>query len=88
MTYDIFIRKQAQNDFNKLSATNFNAIKNVISELEEEPRPRGVKKLATYNLWRIRIGVFRIVYSIDDGTKTVTIVRVAKRSEQTYKHLK
>lgn len=88
MTYDVFIRKQAQNDLNKLSATNFNAIKNVISELEEEPRPRGVKKLATSNLWRIRIGEFRVVYSIDDAAKTVIVVRVAKRNKQTYKHLK
>lgn len=58
-----------------------------ISGLEENPRPHGVKKLADSSLWRIRKGRYRVIYAIDDGKRLVTIVRVTKRDENTYKGL-
>ncbi len=51
-----------------------------ISALEENPRPPRVKKLAERGLWRVRVGLYRVVYAIDDGARGVTIVRIARRA--------
>ena len=58
-----------------------------IDRLGDTPRPPRVKKLADSGLWRIRAGQHRIVYAIDDEARLVTIVRVARRKEGTYKGL-
>jgi len=50
--------------------------------LAADPRPSGCKKLRGYkDLWRIRIGDYRVVYIIDDAQKIVRITRVAHRSD-------
>jgi mRNA interferase RelE/StbE len=56
-----------------------------IDRLGNTPRPPRVKKLAESGLWRIRVGQYRIVYAIDDKAQLVTIVRVARRKEDTYR---
>ena len=46
------------------------------------PRPPGAVKLAgTNDLWRIRVGDFRVIYTITDETLVVTVARVANRRE-------
>ena len=53
-----------------------------IESLATSPRPDEVKKLAsTENAWRIRVGDYRIIYSIEDDILVVTVVRVAHRRE-------
>ena len=53
-----------------------------ISELERDPRPHGVRKLAGYSdAWRVRVGDYRVLYEISDGRVLVTVVRVAHRRE-------
>lgn len=58
-----------------------------IDRLGTAPRPSRVKKLADSGLWRVRVGQYRIVYAVDDEARMVTIVRVARRREDTYKGL-
>ena len=45
--------------------------------MEENPKAPRVKKLAGNDLWRIRVGQYRIVYAVDDEAQSVTIVRVS-----------
>ncbi|MBI5473610.1 MAG: type II toxin-antitoxin system RelE/ParE family toxin [Ignavibacteriae bacterium] len=53
-----------------------------IESLEEEPRPRACRKLrGEKNLWRIRVGDYRVVYAVDDVARNVDIRRVRHRSE-------
>lgn len=60
----------------------FTAALRAIVALAGQPRPPGVVKLAgSRSDWRIRIGEYRIVYSIDDATQTVTVFRVAHRGD-------
>ena len=57
-------------------------IVNRIAGLASEPRPAGCEKLAgAEERYRIRQGQLRIVYSIDDATRTVEVVKVGHRSE-------
>jgi len=76
-----------QKGLDALSERDYEIVAKAISALEDNPRPPRVKKLADSGLWRIRVGQYRIVYAVDDATRVVTIVRVARRREDTYKGL-
>ena len=53
-----------------------------ILALAKEPRPAGCEKLAGQDdRYRIRVGRFRIVYSIADAELVVLVVRVADRKD-------
>ena len=87
MSYEIRLRSVAQKGLDALPRRDYEIVAKAISTLEDNPRPRRVKKLADSGLWRIRVGKFRIVYAIDEKTKVVMLVRVARRKEDTYKGL-
>jgi mRNA interferase RelE/StbE len=53
-----------------------------IDQLAENPRPPGCKKLkGDDNLWRVRAGDYRIVFSIHDDLLLVLVIRIAHRRE-------
>ena len=53
-----------------------------ISALADEPRPSDVVKLSgADNLWRIRIGDYRVIYRLVDAVLVVTVVEVGHRRE-------
>lgn len=53
-----------------------------IRSLAENPRPSGSEKLSGLrDRYRIRVGDFRVIYSIEDKVQEVLIVRVAHRKE-------
>ena len=55
-------------------------LKQGLLDLAQDPRPEGCRKLSgPYDLYRIRISVYRIIYRVSDSTITVTVVRVAHR---------
>jgi mRNA interferase RelE/StbE len=79
--YKIDIRRRAQRGLEKLSSNDFDAVIKAIANLSESPRPRGLEKINSTGLWRIRQGDYRIVYSLDDTQKLVIIVLVGHRRE-------
>ncbi|OGO01061.1 MAG: hypothetical protein A2Y59_02325 [Chloroflexi bacterium RBG_13_52_14] len=87
MSYEVRLRRAAQKGLDSLTQRDYKAIAKAISALEANPRPQGVKKLTDTDLWRIRWGRHGIVYAIDDKSKSITVVRIAKRKEDTYKGL-
>jgi mRNA interferase RelE/StbE len=82
MSYIIIIENKAQKDFLKLSPPFDTTVKKHIDALEKDPRPHGVKKLSgSDDSYRIRIGDYRILYSIDDRRKVISIFRIRHRRE-------
>jgi mRNA interferase RelE/StbE len=80
--YTVIIENKAQKEFLKLSPPHDNSVKKAIEKLETEPRPSGTKKLtATTDGYRVRVGDYRILYTIDDRRKIVTIYRIRHRRE-------
>lgn len=84
--YKIDLPKRVSKQLDKIPNKDYPSVSKAIKSLEETPRPSGCKKLHE-SLYRIRIGDFRVVYWIDDRTKTIIITKVARRTEKTYKHL-
>jgi mRNA interferase RelE/StbE len=85
--YHIILRPDAQEELNKITEQGRMRVAKAMSTLEQEPRPRGAKKLAKENLWVIRGGQYRVVYEIDEARHQVTVVRIDRRTEGTYKNL-
>ncbi len=79
--YRVDLRRQVQKSLDKLPKSDFQAVVEAIKDLAQPPRPRGVEKVKSTGLWRIRQGDYRIVYAIDDNEHLVTIVRVGHRKE-------
>ncbi len=55
-----------------------------IKGLGENSRPRGVKKMAGSVLWRIRIGEYRVLFTISDRQRVVSVTEVVRRTTHTY----
>jgi len=49
--------------------------------LPDDPRPDGCEKLTEQERYRVRQGLYRVVYEIKDDMLVVTVVKVAHRSE-------
>jgi mRNA interferase RelE/StbE len=82
MSRTIIIENKAQKDFLKLVPPHDHQVKKAIDGLAREPRPHGVKKLSgTTDGYRGRAGDYRILYTIDDRKKVVTIYRIRHRRE-------
>ncbi len=79
--YKIELRRKAQRSLDRLPKGDFDAVLDAVKGLANSPRPKGVEKIKSAGLWRIRQGDYRIVYSVDDGQKTVTVLRIGHRRE-------
>ena len=79
--YKVEVRRRAQRALDKLPKTDFQAVVEAMKGLAQTPRPRGIEKVKTTGLWRIRQGDYRIIYAIDDNEQLVTVVRVGHRRE-------
>jgi len=79
--YKIELRRKAQRSMDKLPEKDFHAVLSAIKALADSPRPRGIEKIKSTGLWRIRQGDYRIVYDISDSEKTVTVLRIGHRRE-------
>jgi mRNA interferase RelE/StbE len=80
--YQVEFRSSADRELSRLDRQMLARVVAAIDELGEQPRPPGVRKLAgAEHTYRIRVGDYRIVYTIDDATKVVTVERVRHRSD-------
>ena len=84
--YRVEIARTAQRDLDRIRGDDLSRIGEHVVGLESNPRPSGVKKLKDA-LHRIRVGDWRILYAIRDADKLVTILRVLRRNEGTYRNL-
>lgn len=81
MSYAVFVERYALKQLKKLDKKEVPAIKAAIAGLAENPRPQGYIKLKGEEAYRIRVGNYRIIYEIDDGKITVTVVAVGHRKD-------
>ncbi len=56
-------------------------VSELIDSLAHDPRPHGVKKMIGVEAWRIRIGDYRVIYSITDEQLVVEIIKIGNRRE-------
>jgi mRNA interferase RelE/StbE len=79
--YSVFIQPSAAKELEKLPVEQRRRIGKKIRSLADEPRPYGCEKLSGDDLYRIRQGDYRVVYSIEDKVLVVLVVRVGHRRD-------
>lgn len=80
-SYKIEIKKSAAKEISKLRSAELKRIIGKIESLSEDPRPEGCKKLSGDEKYRIRVGQYRILYSIEDEKLVVYVVKVGHRKD-------
>ena len=81
MSYQVLILRSAQKSLGALPKIDYEKVRDAITALSLDPRPRGCKKLVGREGWRIRVGKYRVIYQIDDSLLVVTVLRIAHRRE-------
>ena len=81
MKYSLEITSSAQRQFKKLPGIIQDQIITKVLALEMDPRPVGVKKLQTFDYYRIRVGDYRVIYSINDQSRFVKILDLGHRKD-------
>jgi mRNA interferase RelE/StbE len=81
MNYSVRVRRSAERELDSLSEVIHERLTQAILSLEENPRPTGSKKLSGRGEHRLRVGVYRILYLINDDLKIVEIVAIGHRRE-------
>lgn len=80
--YKLFLEKRVYKDLDVISVSEVIKIERVMHGLEKNPRPIGSLKLQGYhNRYRVRQGVYRIIYCIDDIEKSIMVMLVAHRKD-------
>jgi len=66
MAYSIIVSRRVEKEIIKLPAQIIKSISKAIDNLADNPRPSGSKKIkgTDENLWRVRVGDYRVIYSI------------------------
>src|SRR5262249_10837086 len=80
-SYSVLIKKSAAKELEAAPKKDREKLVTRIQALADSPRPPGSEKLAGDDRYRIRFGMNRVLYEIDDAIVMVTGVRVAHRRE-------
>jgi len=79
-SYKLVFKKSVARDLRSLPPRDVKRILKRIEALRADPRGEGCVKLSAQERYRVRLGVYRIVYEIVDDELVVIVVKVAHRS--------
>lgn len=77
--FEIVFKRSVKKDFRRIPADDARRILDRISALADEPRPPGAEKLSAQERYRVRQGVYRVLYEINDQELVVCVVKVGHR---------
>ena len=79
--YEIVFRKSVRKDLDPIPKRDLQRILADIAELANDPRPTQSRKLSGSEKYRLRCGVYRVLYEIQDEILVVCVVKVGHRRE-------
>lgn len=81
-SYRVALVASAEKELQQLPQREISRIVPRLEQLASNPRPAGCKKLkGGEKEWRVRVGNYRVVYTIDDEAKSVEVTRIAHRRD-------
>lgn len=81
MTYRVDVRPAAVRALRKVDHQDRPRIQAAIALLAEDPRPPAARALRGRDGYRVRVGDYRILYTVDDGVLVVVVVTLGHRRE-------
>ena len=79
--YRIEFRRKAIKELLRLSHQDQRRIADAIDQLAKNPRPPGCRHLRNREGWRIRVGTYRVLYTIEDERLLVLVFKIGHRRE-------
>ena len=83
--YSIVFKRSVYKDLRAIPRADIKRIIKRIDSLAEDPRGTGCEKLSGQERYRIRQGIYRIIYEIVDDKLIVTIVKLGHRRQIYYR---
>jgi mRNA interferase RelE/StbE len=80
-SFEIRFKESVAKDLRHLPNKHVKRILERIEALRNDPRPAGCEKLSAQERYRVRQGVYRIIYEIRDNELVVIVVKVGHRRE-------
>ena len=80
-SYSVEFTRSVRKDFRKIPQKDAERILATIHSLMEDPRPAWSKKLVGEELYRIRVGMYRVIYEVEDDVLVVLVVKVGHRKD-------
>lgn len=82
MTYRVEYTTNAARTVRKMPRAVQRRVLERAAGLAAQPRPSDCKKLSgPVALWRVRVGDYRLVYTVDDAARVVTVTRIGHRGD-------
>ena len=80
-SFEVIFKQSVAKDLRQIPKKDVARILKRIDALKAEPRPSGVEKLSGQEKYRIRQGVYRILYEIRNDELIVVVVKVGHRRD-------
>ena len=80
-SYELVFKKSVVKDLRAFPKQDVKRIMQRIRSLADEPRPAGCEKLSGLDRYRIRQGIYRIIYEIEDARLIVLVVKIGHRRD-------
>lgn len=78
-SYKLLFKKSVSKDLQRIPNKDVARILQRLETLRTDPRPVGSEKLSAQERYRVRQGVYRIIYEVGDGSLVVTVVKIGHR---------
>lgn len=80
--YALRLARSARKELEALSDAMLARVARLLDQLPTQPRPSGCRKLrGATDLWRVRVGDFRIIYRIDDAARLIEVQAIRDRKD-------
>ena len=80
-SYEVRFRASVRKDLAPIPKRDVQRIIAAIAKLADDPRPPQSKKLSGAEKYRLRCGVYRVLYAIQDAILVVCVVKVGHRRD-------
>lgn len=80
-SYEVHTLPSVERDLRRMDRRMVSRAVARIRSLGDNPRPPGCLKLTDREGYRMRVGVYRVLYLVDDARRRVTVVGVKHRSD-------
>ncbi len=81
MVYSVKLKKSAEKELDSLPEKIHDKIISILLALKHNPSSSGIKKLHGREGYRIRVGNYRILFTIDKAAKEIEIYSIADRKD-------
>lgn len=80
--YRVEVSATAEKQIRRLARSDQVRVLRAIHRLQDDPRPRGCRKLRGYDdVFRIRVGTYRILYSVESHCLLIIVLKVGQRKD-------